>query len=70
MARLLENLGRHIARRATGCGQNMKLLFVHNSRQAKICDQQVRIVLGRSEQQILGLEVSVHDTMVMQIRNR
>jgi hypothetical protein len=45
----------------------MKLLFVHDPRQPKIRNQQIGIVFGRPEEKILGLEIAVHDTVVVEI---
>lgn len=47
----------------------MECFFVHDSRQAKVCNQQIRIILGRSEEQIFGLQVTVHNSMVMEVGN-
>lgn len=45
----------------------MKLLLVHDSRKSKIGDKQISIVLWCSEQQVLWLQISVHDTVVVEI---
>ena len=50
MSTFLEDLGRHIAWSAAGGSQHVKLLLVHDTRQAKIGNEQVCIVLWRSEQ--------------------
>lgn len=69
VATLIENLRCHVSRRSTcGC-QHVELLLIHNPRQAKVCNQEIRIVFWCAEQQILGLEVTVHNAMVVQIRN-
>lgn len=64
---LFEDLRSHVARSTAGCSQDMELLLIHDPRQAKIRYQQVCIVFGCSEQQILWLEVSVDNSMVVQI---
>ena len=69
MPRLLENLRRHIPRRPTRRRQHMKRLLIHNPRQPKIRNQQIRVILRRPEQQVLGLEVAVYDAMVVEVGN-
>jgi len=64
---LLEDLGRHVPRRATRRRQDVELLLVHDPRQTEVRDQQVRIVLRGAEQEVLGLEVAVHDAVVVQV---
>lgn len=64
---LFEDLWRHVARRPTGCSQDVELLFVHYPGQAEICYQQICVVLGRTEEQILRLQVPVNDAMVVKI---
>lgn len=67
MTRLPENLRRHVAWRTAGCCEDVELLLVHDSRKPKIGDKQISIVLWCSKQQILRLQISVHDTMVVEI---
>lgn len=45
----------------------MELLLVHNPGQPEVGDQKVRIVLWCAEQQVLGLQVAVHNSVVMEI---
>lgn len=47
----------------------MELLFVHDTRQAKVCNQQISVVFGRAEQQILGLQIAVYNAVVVKIRD-
>ena len=49
MPRLLEDFRSHIPWCAAGCSQDMKRFFVHYSRQAKICYEQVCIVFWCSK---------------------
>lgn len=67
MPGLVEDLGCHVARSAARRREHVKLLLVHDARQAKVGNEQVGIVLWRAEEQVLGLEVAVHDAMVVQI---
>lgn len=69
MSCLLKNFRRHIPRRTARCGQHVELLLIHNTREAKVGNQQVGVILGGPEQQILGLEVAVYDAVVMEVRN-
>lgn len=52
---LFEDLGRHISRCAARCRQDVEGFFVHDSRQAKVGYQQVGVVFGGSEEEVLGL---------------
>ena len=45
----------------------MELLLVHDSRQPKVGDKQICVVLGCSEEQVLRLQVAMDDTMVVEI---
>lgn len=69
MTRLPENFRRHVTRSSTSRGKNVELLLIHDTRQAEVGNQQVSVVFWRPEQQILRLEISVYDAMVMKIRN-
>ncbi|KFY08530.1 hypothetical protein V491_08429, partial [Pseudogymnoascus sp. VKM F-3775] len=63
VARLLEDLRRHVARRPARGGQHVEVLVVHDAAQAEVGDEQVGVVLGGAEEQVLGLEVAVHDAV-------
>lgn len=67
VARLLEDLGGHVAGGAAGGGEHVELLLVHDAREAKVGNEQVGVVLGRAEEQVLGLEVAVDDAVVVQV---
>lgn len=67
MTRLPENLRRHVAWRTAGCCEDVELLLVHDTRKSEIGDKQIGIVLWCSEQQVLRLQISVHDTVVVEI---
>jgi hypothetical protein len=47
----------------------VELFLVHDSRQSEIGNQQIRIILRGSEQEILWLQVSMYNTMVVEIGN-
>ena len=64
-----EDLGSHVSRSSTGGSEHVKLLLVHDARQAKVSDQQVGVIFGRAEQQILGLQVSMDNAVVVEIGN-
>lgn len=67
VAALLEDFRGHVSRCTACSGQYVELLLVHNPGQAKVGDQKVRIVLWRAEQQVLGLQVPVDNSVVMEI---
>jgi hypothetical protein len=45
----------------------MELLFIHNSRQSKIRNEEIRIILRCSEQQVLRLQVAMHNAVVVKV---
>lgn len=63
----LEDLRRHVARRAAGCRQHVELLFVHDAAEAEVGDQQVGVVFWRAEEEVFGFEVAVHDAVIVQV---
>jgi hypothetical protein len=67
MTRLFEYFWCHIARRTACCGQNVELLFVHYPRQTEISYQQVGVVFWSAEEEVFGLEISMHDAVVMEV---
>jgi hypothetical protein len=67
MAALAEYLRSHVAWCAAGGSQNVKLLFIHDSAEPKVCDKQICIILWCPEKQILWLEVAMHNAMVMEV---
>lgn len=67
MAALFEDFWGHVARRATGGGKYVKGLIVHYSRQAKIGNQEISVVLWRAEKEILGFQVTVNDAVVVKV---
>jgi hypothetical protein len=69
MACFLENFRGHIARSSTGGGENMELLFVHYPGKTKVCYQEICIVFGSPEQEILRFEVTMDDAMIVEIGN-
>lgn len=70
MSCLAEDLRGHIPWGSARRSQNMELLLIHDSGESKVCNQQVRVVLWCSEQQILGLEIAVYNAVVMEVCNR
>jgi len=67
VARLFEDLWGHVARGATGGGQDVELLFIHNAGESKVGDEKIGIVLWVAEEQVLGLEIAMDNAMVMQV---
>jgi hypothetical protein len=67
MTGLLEDLGCHISWSSTCCGQDMELLLIHNSRQPEIGNQEISVVLRGPEEQILGFQIAMDDTVVVKI---
>lgn len=67
MPRLLENLRRHITWRPTRRRQHMKCLLVHNPTEPEIRNQQIRIIFGRSEEEVFGFQVAVDYAVVVQV---
>lgn len=67
MAALFEDFGGHVAWRAAGSGKYVKGLIVHYSRQSKIGNQEICVVLWRAEKEILGFQVTVNDAVVVKV---
>jgi hypothetical protein len=67
VAALVEDLGRHVARSTACRGQDVELLLVHDTRQAKVSNHQVGIVFRRAEQQVLGLEIAMDNAVVVEV---
>ena len=67
MAGLLEDLRRHVAWCAASCGQDVELLFVHDTGETEVGDQEVGIVFWCSEKQVFGLEIAMHDAVVVEV---
>ena len=65
VAGFFEYLRGHVARCAAGGGEDVEGLLVHDSRKAKVGDEQVGIVFGGAEKEVFGLEVAMHDAVVM-----
>ena len=64
---LAENLRCHVTWCSARRGQDVELLLIHNARQSKVGNQQIGIVFWCSEQQILRLQVSMHDAVVVEV---
>ena len=43
------------------------MLIVHDPGQSKIGDQQIGVVLGGAEEEVLGLEITVHDAVGVEV---
>jgi hypothetical protein len=67
VASFSKNLRRHVAWCTTCRCQDVKLLLVHYARKSKISDKQIGVVLWCAEEQVLGLQVAMHDAVVVQI---
>lgn len=67
MAALFEDFGGHVAWRAAGGGKYVKGLIVHYSRQSKIGNQEISVVLWRAEKKILRFQVTVNDAVVVKV---
>jgi hypothetical protein len=67
MACFSKDLGGHVSWSSTSCSQNVKLLFIHNSRQSKISNEQVCVILWCPEQQVLGFQISMHNAVIMEV---
>ena len=63
---LSKYLGCHVAWRTACCCEDVKSFLVHDPAEAKVGYQQVCIVLGRPKEQVLWLQIAVHDAMVVQ----
>jgi hypothetical protein len=62
-----ENLRGHVAWSSACCRQNVELLLVHDSGESEICDEQIGIVFWGSEEQILGFQITMNDSMIVKI---
>jgi hypothetical protein len=47
----------------------VELFLVHDTRQSKVGDQQISIVLWRPEEQVLRLQIAMYDAVVVEIRD-
>lgn len=70
MTCFLEYFWGHIAWRSTRRGQDVELLFIHDSGESKISDEEICIVFGSSEEEVFGLEISVHYSVIVEVSNR
>lgn len=52
-----ENLRRHVAGRAAGGREDRELGVVDDAGQPKVGDQQVSILVGAAEEEVLGLQI-------------
>lgn len=65
----LQQLGRYVAWTATPEKKLLRVVVDHGC-QAEVSDFQVPIVLLRREEQVLGLQISVHDVLRVQVLQR
>jgi hypothetical protein len=45
----------------------VELLFVHDAAEAEVGDEQVGVVFGGAEEEVLGFEVAVYDAVVVEV---
>ncbi len=67
VAGLFEDFRCHVTWCAAGCGQDMELLLVHDSRKAKVSYQEVCVVFWSAEEEVFGFEVAVDDAVVVKV---
>ncbi len=67
VAGLFKYFWRHVARRATRGGEHVKLLLIHDSRQPKICYQQICVIFWCSEEKVLWFQVSMYNSVVVEV---
>lgn len=67
MAAFLKNLRSHVAGGTACRGQNVKLLFIHDSRKTKVGNEEVCIVFGSAEKEILGLQVAMYNAVIVKV---
>ena len=65
MSHLLEDLRCHVPWCSTGGRKDVEGVFVHNSRQSKIRNEEVGVVFGCSKQQVLRLQIPMDDAMIV-----
>lgn len=54
MTSFFEDFRSHVAWGTACCGEDVESLFVHDTGEAEISYQQVGVILGRPEKEILG----------------
>lgn len=64
---LLEYFRSHVARCTASSREDVKRLFVHYPRKAKVCYQQICVIFRRPEEQVLWFQVAVYYAMIMEI---
>ena len=67
VAGLLENLRGHVARCAARCGEHMKRFLVHDPAEAEVGNEEVGVVFWCSEEEVLRLEIPMHDAVVVEV---
>ena len=67
MPALLEYLRSHVAR-CPACGsQDMKSLLIHDPAEPEIGNQEVGVIFWCTEEEILRLEITVDDAMIVEV---
>lgn len=67
MTGLLEDFRSHVSGSAACCGQDVELLFVHDSGQTKVGNEEICIILWGSKQEVFRLQVSMDDAVVVEV---
>jgi hypothetical protein len=47
----------------------VELFLIHDAAETKVRNQQICIVLGRAKQQVLGFQIAMYDSMIMEVCN-
>lgn len=66
---LLEDLGSHVAWGSTNLGKEREAIIIHNARETEVGNHDVRIFSLGTEQQVLRLEITMHDTSGVNVLN-
>lgn len=43
------------------------MFFIHDSRETKVCNEEIGVIFGRSEEEVLGLEISMYYTVIVEV---
>jgi len=65
VANLFEDFGGHVTWSTARGGQNVELVGVNDARQAKVGDEQVRVLFGGAEEEILRFQIAMYDPVVV-----
>ena len=67
VASLLEDFRRHVPRRPARRREDVEGFLVHDPAQAKVGNEEICVVFGCSEQQVLGFQVAMDDAVVVEV---